>query len=73
MEDKRRIGDKLIEALKSYLQGNLDKHKANIEIYLNQSVGIGEHPDLVDAIEKELDSMASYEDKLSVLDKYFKR
>ena len=41
MEDKRRIGDKLIEALKSYLQGNLDKHKANIEIYLNQSVGIG--------------------------------
>ena len=73
MEDKRRIGDKLIEALKSYLQGNLDKHKANIEIYLNQSVGIGEHPDLIDAIEKELDSMASYEDKLSVLDKYFKR
>ncbi len=41
------------------------------KITLNQSVGIGEHSDIIDAIEKELDSMASYEDKLQVLNKYF--
>jgi predicted AAA+ superfamily ATPase len=63
--------DALIKSLKSFLQGNLEKHKTNIEVYLNQSVGIGEHSDIIDTIEKELDSMVSYEDKLQVLDKYF--
>ncbi len=63
--------DALIKSLKKFLEGNLEKHKTNIEVYLNQSVGIGEHSDIIDAIEKELDSMASYEDKLQVLNKYF--
>ena len=61
----------LLDSLKKYLEGNLAKHKANIEVYLNSSIGIGEHSDIVETIEKELDMMASYHDKLEVLDKYF--
>jgi hypothetical protein len=34
-------------------------------------VAIAEHPDIVETLDKELDLMSSYEDKLSVLKKYF--
>ena len=61
----------LLDSLQKYLEGNLAKHKANIEVYLAGSIGVGEHSDIVETIEKELDMMASYHDKLEVLDKYF--
>ena len=61
----------LLDATKKYLEGGVAKHKANVEVYLNQSVGIGEHSDIIATIEKELDNLSAYEDKLAVLDKYF--
>ena len=43
----------------------------NVEVYLNLSVGIGEHPDILEAIEKELKVIAEYDDELEMLNKYF--
>ena len=63
---------KMIDALKSHAQGHIDKHKLNVEVYLNNSVGIGEHPDVLEAIEKELAVIAQYMDELEVLNRYFK-
>ena len=57
----------MIKALKSHAQGHIDKHKMNVEVYLNNSVGIGEHPDVLEAIEKELAVIAQYMDELEVL------
>ena len=62
---------KMIDALKSHAQGHIDKHKMNVEVYLNNSVGIGEHPDVLEAIEKELAVIAQYMDELEVLNRYF--
>ena len=62
---------KMIEALKSHAQGHIDKHNMNVEVYLNNSVGIGEHPDVLEAIEKELAVIAQYMDELEVLNRYF--
>ena len=62
---------KMIEALKSHAQGHIDKHKMNVEVYLNNSVGIVEHPDVLEAIEKELAVIAQYMDELEVLNRYF--
>ena len=62
---------KMLEALKSHAQGHIDKHKMNVEVYLNNSVGIGEHPDVLEAIEKELAVIAQYMDELEVLNRYF--
>ena len=64
--------DKLIDSIKSYLQGNIDKHKANVDNLLDNNVALAEHPDIIETIEKELDILADYEDKLNVLIKYFK-
>ena len=61
----------LIEALKAHANGHVSKHKANIEVYLNNPVGVGEHPDIVEAIEQELDEIARYNDQVEMLNKYF--
>jgi len=61
----------LIDGLKAHALGHIEKHKANVEIYLHGSVGIGEHSDIVAAIQTELDHIAHYEDQLEVIDKYF--
>jgi hypothetical protein len=63
--------DKLIKSTESFLQGHIDKHIANIENLLNNNVALAEHPDIIETIEKELDVVAGYEDKLNVLKKYF--
>lgn len=62
----------IIQAIKEYAKGHIAKHKANVHIYLKNPVGIGEHSDVLEAIEIELDQIAKYQDQLDVLDKHFK-
>ena len=64
--------DTLIEALENYLDGQIAKHSANVEIMLDRPNGVAEHPDIISTIETELAKIAEYEDKLSVLKKYFR-
>ena len=61
----------MINALRSYLEGKVAYHKANIDIYFKNPAGIGEHPDVLDAVESELSKLAEYDEKLSTLEKYF--
>jgi len=61
----------LLEAVRKHAEGHIAKHKANVEVYLNQSVGIGEHSDIIEAIELELEEMAKYQDQIDMLDTYF--
>ena len=44
--------EQLIKALLAHAQGDIAKHKANIEVYLANPVGIGEHSNIVEAIER---------------------
>ena len=64
--------NKLLKSTESYLQGHIDRHVANLENLLDNHIALAEHPDIVETIEKELDVLADYEDKLNVLIKYFK-
>ena len=61
----------LLEALRKHAEGHISKHKANVLVYLNKSVGIGEHPDIIEAMEGEILEIAKYDDVLEMLDKYF--
>ena len=65
--------EQLIKALLAHAQGDIAKHKANIEVYLANPVGIGEHSNIVEAIEGELDMIAKYQDQIDIIDKYFKK
>ena len=61
----------LINAFKSHAQGHVDKHVANVEVYLQNPAGIGEHSDIIEAIEIEMKQIAEYDDQLEMLEKYF--
>ena len=65
--------EQLIKALLAHAQGDIAKHKANIEVYLVNPVGIGEHSNIVEAIEGELDMIAKYQDQIDIIHKYFKK
>ena len=62
----------LIKSLLSHAQGEIAYHKANVHVYLNNPVGIGEHPDVMGAIQDELDKIAKYHDQVEVIERYFK-
>ena len=62
----------LIKALLAHAQGDIAKHRANVEVYLTSPVGIGDHSNVVEAIEEELNMIAKYQDQIDVLNKYFK-
>ncbi len=62
----------LIKALLAHAQGDIAKHKANVEIYLTNPVGIGEHSNVMEAIEEEVNMIAKYQDQIDVINKYFK-
>ena len=57
----------MIQALKSHAIGNINLHKTNIDVYFDNPSGIGEHSDIMEAIQAELDKMATHEDRLSML------
>ena len=61
----------LIKAARMHAEGELERAKTNIMVYMNQSVGIGEHSDIVEAIQEELDKMAMAEDRIEMLNKHF--
>jgi len=61
----------LIKASELHFRAHIEKHRINIENLLEKGVGVAEHPDVMETIEKELEIMAEYDDKLSILNKYF--
>ena len=62
-----------IEMLVKYYEGLSAKARLNIEVYLSNSVGIGDHSNIVEAIEKELNMISKYQDQIDVINKYFKK
>ena len=63
--------EKMISALLAHAQGDIQKHKMNVEVYLTNPVGIGEHSNVMEAIEEERNMIAKYEDQVSVIKKHF--
>ena len=61
----------MLEALKALAIGNIKKAKMNVEVYLSNPVGIGEHPDVLGAIQDQIDLIAKEEERLEVINKYF--
>ena len=60
----------MIEALKAEANGKIKKHLVNIDVYLHNPVGIGEHSNIMDAVITDLDAIAKEDDRLEALEKY---
>ena len=57
----------MIQALKNHAIANIHLHKTNIDIYFANPAGIGEHSDIMEAVQSELDKIAVQEDRLAIL------
>ena len=64
--------DQLLRATLAHAHGEIEKHKANVLVYLEHPAGIGEHSDITEAIGVELDKIARYHDQVEVIERYFK-
>ena len=62
----------LLTALLAHAQGEIAMHSAIVEVYLTNPVGIGEHPDVTQAMQEELDKIARWHDQIEVINTYFK-
>lgn len=67
-----KMRDRMLVAIRSYAEGQLEKHRMNVDVYLENPTGIGEHPDIIEAVTSELSKMAEYEEMIGLLEKYFK-
>jgi|TARA_Y100000004_G_scaffold42410_1_gene46359 microsomal dipeptidase-like Zn-dependent dipeptidase len=65
--------NEMIDAIRMNCEGNLQTHKTNIELYLNKSIGIGEHSDIIQTVIKELEQVAKYEELIQTLNKHFSK
>ena len=62
---------KMLDALLADASGNIAKAKANVEVYLHNPVGIGEHPDVLAAIQEQVDIIAHEEERIEVIQNHF--
>lgn len=61
----------LLKALEQQYKADIEKAKANIDVYVRSSVGIGEHPDLVEAIDTQMQKLSEAEDKLTTIRHFY--
>ncbi len=64
------LREKLKAAFVAHAKGKLEYHLANVEVYLSNPVGIGEHPDIMEALESEMSKVAHYDELLSSVSKF---
>ena len=65
------IRDRLIKAIRKKYEADMETALATIDIYLANSVGIGEHPQHIQEIDKLLSQYCSAKEKLESLIKHF--
>ena len=66
-----KVGDQIIEAARKHAEGEVEVHKTNIMVYQTMPAGIGEHPDITEAVVEELNKLATAHDRLEMIEKYF--
>jgi len=60
----------ILEALKARYEAEIAEADATVNIYLNNSVGIGEHPQHIDEVNKQIEKIANAKEKLDVLEEF---
>jgi len=61
----------IINALRKKYQAEIAAAQANIDVYNKNPAGIGEHPDLVSAVDSEMTKLATARDKLDTLNTFY--
>ena len=60
----------ILTALEARYEAQIAEADATLKIYLNNSVGIGEHPQHLDEVDKQIEKIANAEEKIKVLKQF---
>jgi|TARA_R110001592_G_scaffold273415_1_gene540317 hypothetical protein len=60
----------ILESLKKKYEGEIAVAKANVQVYIDNPAGIGEHSNVVQAVDEQISIIAEAEDRLQVLEKW---
>ena len=60
----------ILDALEAKYQADIAHADATLKIYLENSVGIGEHPQHIDEVDKLIEKIATAEEKLKILQEF---
>ena len=60
----------ILEALRARYEAEIAEADATANIYLENSVVIGEHPQHIEEVDKQIDRIANAKEKLQVLDEF---
>ena len=60
----------IVEALEARYEAQIAEAEATIKIYMENSVGIGEHPQHIDEVDKLIQKIAEAEENLGILENY---
>jgi len=61
----------ILRGLQQAAVGSIEQARLNIEVYLTHPVGIGEHADIMSAIQSQLDIIASQQERIDIINQYF--
>ena len=64
------LRDAIIQALEDRYNAKISEADATANIYLENSVGIGEHPQHIEEVNKQIEKIANAKEKLDVLDEF---
>jgi|TARA_B100001093_G_scaffold490913_1_gene530449 hypothetical protein len=64
------VKDVILDALRKRYEAQISEADATIKIYFERSVGIGEHPQHLDEVDKLLEKIANAEEKLEVIKEF---
>ena len=67
MKSKKDLSRQMLQALYCKYLGEMEMYRANIDIYLSTPAGIGEHPDVLGAVDEMVAAMAGVRDKIETL------
>jgi len=68
--DRIKMKTAILDALEARYEAQILEADATLKIYLENSVGIGEHPQHIDEIDKQIDKIANAEEKIKVLQQF---
>lgn len=61
----------MVQSLYNHANGMIAKHQLNAEVLMTNPSGVADHPDILETVSKELDSIAKYQARLDILNQYF--
>ena len=65
------IKESMIKALRKKYEADIEEAKVTAEVYLQRPVGIGEHPQFIEELDKLISKIAEADDKIKTINSHF--